>query len=220
MVTTCLLRMVLSPIDRFYLTSKPRIRGVWYSLPMKKISLFIQSLVCWWNPGARGNLSDAQIILTQAASDMADGTSSKTNKLLAEAAQRYAEQLKIPIFAQGEVARVLDLLNVEVVGRTPCEAIPDNFGSGEYQGTDGVAKVQKKYCDQHGFTRILMLAASPHTWRAKWTYEKLGFEVILPPKSPPMISQKGMNQKRWSRYSTAYPYELGARLKYLFIGLI
>jgi hypothetical protein len=187
---------------------------------MKQILLFFKCILCWWNPKAQGNLSDAQIILTQAQSDMKDGTSSKGNILMAEVAKKYNEELGIPIFAQGEVARVLDTMKVSVIGRTPCEAIPDNFGNNEYQGTSGVALIQKKYCDEHGLTRVLVIAGSPHTYRAMWTYEKMGFTVILPPKSPPMIFEKGANQDRWSRAITAYPYELWARLKYLFMGVI
>ena len=182
--------------------------------------LFFKCLFCWWNPKQQGNMSDTQIILTQAASDMADGSSSTTTILLAQAARIYSEKLNVPIFAQGEVARVLDSMNYPVVGRTPREAIPDNFGSKEYYGTSGVAKIQKEYCDEKGLTKALIIAASPHTWRAKWTYEKLGIKVILPPKSPPMIFEKGMNQKRWSSAIRAYPYELKARLQYLFKGLI
>ena len=187
---------------------------------MKLISLFFKCLFVWWKPRGFGNLSEAQIILTQAASDMLDGSSSKTNKLLAEAAKNYSEKLNIPIFAQGEVARVLKERNVPVVGSTPREAIPDNFGSKDYYGTSGVAEIQKKYCDEHSLKKALILAATPHTWRAKWTYEKLGLKVILPPESPPMIFEKGMNQRRWRRAITAYPYELKARLDYLFNGVI
>ncbi len=187
---------------------------------MRSITLFFKCLFCWWNPKGQEDMSEAQIILTQAASDMADGSSSITNKLLAQAAKDYSEKLHLPIFPQGEVARVLDAMNVPVVGRTPCEAIPDNFGSTEYHGTSGVAEVQKEYCDKHGITKALVLAGSPHTWRAKWTYEKLGLKVILPPKSPPMIYQKGMNQRRWSTAWRALPYELKARLDYLVKGVI
>ncbi len=187
---------------------------------MKSISLFFKCIFYWWNPRGQKNLKDAQIILTQAQTDMADGSSSRGNKLMAEVTAKYSKELSIPIFAQGEVARVLDTMYVSVVGRTPCEAIPDNFGLKEYHGTSGVATVQKKYCDEKGFTRVLVIAGSPHTWRAKWTYEKMGFIVMLPRKSPPMIFEKGANQKRWSRAVTAYPYELSARLKYLFHGVI
>ena len=151
---------------------------------------------------------------------MADGTSSTTNQLLAEAAKKYSEELGIPIFAQGEVARILDAMQVPVVGRTPCESIPDNFGSKDYHGTFGVALIQKRYCDEHGLTKALVLAAWPHTWRAKWTYQRLGMEAIIPPDSPPMIFQKGMNQKRWDAAYKAYPYEFSARLAYLLQGVI
>jgi hypothetical protein len=187
---------------------------------MKSIALFFKCLFFWWNPEGEDDLKEAQIILTQAASDMADGSPSMTNKLLAEAARSYSEELHIPVFAQGEVARVLDGMDVSVIGRTPREAIPDNFGSTEYHGTSGVALVQKRYCDEHGVTKALILAGSPHIWRAKWTYEKLGIKVILPPKSPPMVFEKGMSQRRWSAAWRAYPYELKARLGYLFEGVI
>ncbi len=182
--------------------------------------MFLKCFFVWWNPRGHDDLKNAQIILTQAESDMKDGSSSKGNKLLAETVRTYYEKLNIPIFAQGEVAKVLDTMNIPVVERTPCEAVPDNLGSKEYQGTSGVALKQKKYCDEHGFTKVLIVAGSPHTWRAKWTYEKLGLKVILPPKSPPMIFEKGVSQDRWSRTITAYPYELSARLKYFFMGLI
>jgi hypothetical protein len=187
---------------------------------MKSIILFFECIFCWWNPRGQGDLKDAQIILTQAASDMRDSSSSTTNKLLAQAADMYGKKLNIPIFPQGEVAKVLDRMNVFIVGRTPCEAIPDNFGSKEYQGTSGVAMIQKKYCDEHRYSTVIVLAATPHTWRAKWTYEKLGLKVIIPPDSPPMVFEKNMNQRRWRRAITAYPYELKARLEYLFNGEI
>lgn len=182
--------------------------------------MFFKCIFVWQKPKGQGNLSDAQAILTQAASDMVDGTSSKTNKQLAKMAQDYSKQLNIPIFAQGEVAKILAEDNIQVVGSTPCEAIPDNLGSKKYIGTFGVAKIQRKYCDEHHINRVLVLAPYPHTLRAKWTYEKLGLQVILPPDLPPIIFEKGMNQCRWRRAITAYPYELTARLKYLFRGVI
>jgi hypothetical protein len=186
---------------------------------VKSIAIFFQSVFCWWDPRGQIDLSPAQIILTQAASDMADGSSSTTNRLLAQAAKEYHEKLGLPIFAQGEVARVLDTMGVPVVGRTPREAIPDNFGSKQYQGTSGVALLQKRYCDEHGLTRALVLAGSPHTWRARWTYEKLGLTVLLPRVSPRMVYEKGMNQKRWSSAWRAIPYEFSARMLYLFKGI-
>lgn len=183
--------------------------------------MFLKCLFCWWKPGIKGNLKDAQIILTQASSDMEDGSSSKSNKILAETAKFYSEKLNIPIFAQGEVAKVLKEMNVNsLVGSTPCEAIPDNFESKDYYGTSGVALIQKKYCDEHNIKNALILALYPHTWRAMWTYEKIGIKIILPPKSPSMIFEKKANQHRWRKAITAYPYELSARLKYLFMGLI
>lgn len=186
----------------------------------KKIILFLKCLFVWWKPQGSKNISKAQIILTQAGSDLSDGSISKTNRDLAILAKKYSEQLNIPIFAQGEVARVLDEMNVPVIARTKSEAIPDNFGSKEYQGTDGIVSLQKKYCDEHGFKRVIILAFVPHIWRAKWTYEKAGFDTFIPNDLPWYVFQKDANQQRWRRAITAYPYEFKTRLEYLFKGMI
>jgi hypothetical protein len=187
---------------------------------MKSMILFFKCLFVWWKPQGDKNPSEAQVIVTQAGSDLVDGSTAQTNVDLANIAREYHEKLGIPIFAQGEVARALDNMNVPVAGRTPREAIPDNFGSREYQGTSGVAALQKKYCDEHGFTKVLVVAFVPHIWRAKWTYEKQGFQVLVPPDLPWYVFETDANQRRWRRAVVAYPYELKARFEYLFKSLI
>ena len=187
---------------------------------MKNLLLLFKCFFVWWKPKGNRNLSEAQIIVTQAGSDLLDGSTAQTNKDLAAVAKKYHKALGIPIFAQGEVARVLDQMNVPVAGSTPREAIPDNFGSKEYQGTSGVAALQKKYCDEHGYTKVLVVALVPHIWRAKWTYEKQGFETFSPSDLPWYVLETNANQRRWRRAVVAYPYEFKARLEYLFKGMI
>ena len=187
---------------------------------MKSIILFLKCFFVWCKPRGSEDLSQAQIILTQAGSDLVDESIGQTNRDLARLAKKYSEQFNIPIFAQGEVARVLDEMNVLVAVRTKPEAIPDNFGSDEYQGTDGIVSLQKKYCDKHGFKKVIVLAFVPHIWRAKWAYEKAGFKVIIPSDLPWYVFEKQANQRRWRRPITAYPYELKTRLEYLFKGMI
>lgn len=181
------------------------------------LTRLFECLFIWGEPTSRGNPGDAEVILTQSMSDCEGGASSDTNLVVAELARKYHEKLGIPIFPQKEVGRILEALGVPVVGNTPEQSTTPML-SKKYIGTEGVAWLQKAFCDSCAWTRVLILVPYPHFWRALWIYERLGLEVIIPPGLPKMKFQSTMIQKRWRRAITAYPYELMARLWSLYEG--
>lgn len=174
----------------------------------------------WGQPNSRGDMSKGQIILTQAASDLSDGHSSNTNKDIACEATLIYGQTFLPIFPQQEVRTILEDGPCPIVGEATSKDSNKRVESTEYMGSDGVARLQKKYCDKHKITCVIVVAAYPHAQRAIMIYEKLGLEVIVPPWLPKAQFEKDMAQWRWQRAITAYPYEFFIRLFFLFTGRI
>lgn len=187
--------------------------------PGSTLFRLFQCVFIWRKPSGEGCLQEAQLIVTQAASDLKDGLFSKSNIGLADCAQRYHEILGIPIFPQAEVGRILKQRDVHILGDTPFDSNTSIFSS-NYSGSDGVAKLQKELCDREGWSRVILVATYPHAWRARWIYERLGLKVIIPPDLPRMQFERKFSQKRWRWPITAYPYEFLTRLFFLYKGLI
>jgi hypothetical protein len=186
-----------------------------------KFNRLLQVFSCWGTPQPEGDLSSAQIILTQAAPNLVGNREySLTNVALALMAERLQRELDIPIFAQEEVAVILRERGADLVGSTPVFSnVP--ITSKQYgTGSEGVARLQLDFCQAHGYRSVIIIAFVPHAWRAIWTYQKLGFDVIVPPNLPQVEFQKEFEQWRWRSPITAYPYELLARLAYFKSGFI
>lgn len=187
--------------------------------PRVVLQRLFQCFFVWGQPAPRGAAGDAQLIVTQAMSDCVDGGSSETNFVVAELARKYHAELGIPIFSQKEVGRILEAMGVQVVSNAPTQSTTPIL-SKKYIGTEGVARLQKVFCDSRAWARALIVVPYPHFWRALWIYERLGLQVIVPEGLPKMKFQSNLSQWRWRRAITAYPYELAARLRSLCRGLI
>lgn len=187
--------------------------------PSSTLFRLFQCIFNWRKPPGEGRLQDAQLIVTQAASDLEGGLPSKSNMGLADCAQHYHKMLGIPIFPQAEVGRIIKQRGIHILGNTPFDSNTSIFSS-KYSGSDGVARLQKELCDEMGWSRVILIATYPHAWRARWIYERLGLEVIIPPDLPKMKFEHKFSQKRWRWAITAYPYEFLTRLFFLYKGLI
>lgn len=179
----------------------------------------VKCLFVWGQPTPKGDPKDAQLIVVQSMSDCEGDVSSQTNLIVADYVCKYHERFGTPIFPQAEVGRILEEQHIPTVGETAFYSKVD-LGSDEYIGSDGIARLQKRLCDEKGWTRVLVVASYPHAHRACWIYERLGLEVIVPPALPKMWFEKQFSQGRWRRPISAYPYELLARLFFLYKGLI
>ncbi len=187
--------------------------------PGSVLRRLFQCFFVWGQPTPKGNPKDAQLIVVQAMSDCEGDVSSQTNLSLASYALRYYERFGTPIFPQAEVGRIIEGQHTPIVGETAfCSTV--DLWSDEYIRSDEVARLQKHLCDETGWTRVLVVASYPHAHRACWIYERLGFEVIIPPALPKMQFEKEFSQRRWRKPISAYPYELLARLFFLYKGLI
>ena len=186
---------------------------------MPRIRRFLQCIFVWGVPQAKGDLHEAQVILTQAMCNLSDGSASKTNMLLAKCVRKNYIVLGAPVFPQGELAQAIERQQVPIIGQTRILQSSGVFEEG-YFDTYSVALEHKKFCDQMGWKRVVLVSFVPHIWRAKWVYEKLGFEVIIPGEMPKMVFQKDLAQRHWRRDLTGYAYEFLARLYYLWKGYI
>jgi hypothetical protein len=151
-------------------------------------------------------------------SDLTDGTTSRVHDVLARYVIDLQRATALPIYPQGGLARVLAKYNIPLMGRTR-ESIANSIFDPKYFGTYEVVLEQKAGCAGR-YSRIIPVQVTPAIWRAIWVYEKLGFTVVIPPDIPHMIFQNELSHWRWRRAITAYPYELAARLVYLFKGYI
>jgi hypothetical protein len=185
------------------------------------IRKFIGCFLNWGRPDSRGDVHSAQIILTQAASNLIGGGPSITNYDLGMRAMSLHDETGLPVFPQAEVRLAIIKIDPEasLVGETPLNA-ETSLSSKEYADSGDIASLQKKYCDERGYTRVIVVTFVPHIWRAVKVYEKLGLKVIVPPYLPKMKFEMALAQSRWRRPITAYLYELLARLVFLFTGRI
>ena len=187
--------------------------------PGEVLLRLFQCFFVWGRPAPRGNPKEAQLIVVQAMSDCEGDVSSQTNLCVAGYVKGYYERFGTPIFPQAEVGRILERQGIPTVGRTAFYSTVD-LRSHDYVGSDGIARLQKRLCDERGWTRVLVVASYPHAHRACWIYERLGLEVIVPPALPKMRFEREFSQRRWRRPISAYSYELLARLFFLYKGLI
>ncbi|MDE1924648.1 MAG: hypothetical protein KGH79_00485 [Patescibacteria group bacterium] len=176
-------------------------------------------LFVWRAPAPRGDLSDAQAIFTQAASNLVGGASSQTNIALARFAQDLHKRLGLPVYAQGEVAEVLKQNGVPLVGETPKQGTAW-IGGETYISTMTVARAQQAKALSMGWKTIIPVTFLPHIGRTVWVYERMGLRVIIPPDLPKNLYEKKMELRYWRYRVTGYAYELAARLAYLYKGYI
>lgn len=187
---------------------------------MRILKRFLQCIFVWGVPRAKGDLRDAQVILTQAMCNLTDGSVSKTNKLMANLIARlYSTDAFLPVFPQGELSRAIREKGVPLFAETEL-LISNGVLEDGYLGSYEVAFKQKELCDKMGWKKVVLVSFAPHIWRAKWVYEKLGFEVIIPAEMPRMVFEKGLAQTPWRRAITGYSYEFLARVYYLWKGYI
>jgi len=151
--------------------------------------------------------------------DLDDGRTSEINKKMARLVGRLSRELKVPVVAQGDLVPALKKAGVPIFGQT--RALPtQRIADAEYFGSEEVVTEQKEICDKMGWGKVIVVSLVPHIQRAIWIYKKEGFEVIIPAEMPRMIFQKDLIQPRWRKAITAYPYELLARLYFLWKGYI
>ena len=179
----------------------------------------LQCLFCWGTPKPKGDLTRAQMILVQAASDLVDDSPSRINMELAQYVADLHTLTRLPTHAQGEVARILDKKYVPLLGRTYTQRQAREQDL-PYIETIDVALQQKQLCDDVGWDKVVVVAPVPHIWRVVWVYERLGYEVIIPAQLPRFLWGEKLEQERWRTPWKAYRYELGARLLYLYKGYI
>ncbi len=182
------------------------------------IERFFTCLFYWRRPVPDRTLNDAQVIIVLACSDLANGETSLTNRQLADYAIVYHRLLSLPIIAQGEVARAIKDKGVPVFSQTRLQTTARPLDP-RYLDTQAVAEHDRTLCREQGWTRILLFAYVPYVWRARWVYERLGLQIIIPRNLPHIIFED-FAQKRLSRRQTLYPFELIARLVYLWRGNI
>ncbi len=156
-------------------------------------------------PGGVEDIKTAQVIVTQCAELLTDGTAGPGNTLIAEHANWFHDRFKLPIIAQREI--LVAKPDLEVVGVVD----PTN--------TREVAVAQKKICDERGWKNVLVITFPDHMWRACEVYKKLGLNPI-----PAVMRGYGSlyyhkKAKRWqlrSRFRFKYFWEIPARLVFLW----
>lgn len=188
--------------------------------PLHVTTMLFKCLFCWGTPRPVGDASSAQVICVQACGDLADGTTSQTNASLAYTAAEYRNVLGLPLLAQGEVADALSRMSVRSVVRTATQEELRKSGK-PYMNTYHVAIEHLKCCKANGWSRVIVVGYAPsHVWRCIWTYERLGLTVILPSEMPSIIWGEHLYQKRLRTPLTHFPFEVCARLFFLYRGYI
>ncbi len=188
--------------------------------PFHMLRMLLRCLFCWGIPTPVGDPARAQVICVQACGDLASGGTSQTNVAIAYTAAEYRGVLGLPLLAQGEVADALIPLGVKSIVRTKTQAELRDAGE-PYKSTYDVALEHLRYARMNGWTRAIVVAYAPtHIWRCIWVYERLGFTVIIPSEMPSLVWGEDLYQRRLSARSRHFPFELLARLWFLYRGYI
>ena len=135
-----------------------------------------------WRIEPRGDLSEGDIVITQAASATADGPG-PMNELIAQVALEIARKYGIPIAAQGEVADLLVFVNDVDVYSSPTQREQKTLGLRHLDSRD-MALWHKGVCDALGCKRPILVTYQPHLVRVLWVTEKCAFSNIIVPFVP------------------------------------
>ena len=126
-------------------------------------------------PSTDEELKKADVIISHAASDYADGRPGKINEYLASIVLALHEKTGLPVIAQGEVALCL-ISKVPLYGKIPCQR---ELPQGDYLDSVGVAQMQKKICNENGWKHPILVTCRPHMLRALLVSEKAGMDVLI-----------------------------------------
>lgn len=177
----------------------------------------IQCLVVWHvRPSTLEEMREAQAIVALAASDLDDDDSSPTNYLLADLADWLHGLYRIPIFAQGEVGRLCK----SRVRRTRTIFEMRSLPGYIYPSSHGVMLEQLPWFEESNCNRIIAVAYTHYLWRVVMMFRKAGFTVYVPSMIPSAWWQKGAEQRRHRTPFTGVPFEVMARLYFLYMGWI
>ncbi len=179
----------------------------------------MRCLFIWGRPQARGELARAQAICSFAFSDLTNGMPSETNSAMTEAAHQLQKMLSLPIYAQGEVARLLHHRKAYVSGQTKTQA-EARWRGDPYIETIDVVLEHERPLIEHGYKRVIPIAYHPYFWRAVWTLERRGFTVIIPESIPELVSGEKVTPWTHRGLFRNNCYEFCARLYYLYKGYI
>ncbi len=166
-------------------------------------------LTVWHLEGTDSN--DADVIITHAGGENIAGEPGLINAYLETVVREIYSRKKLPIVAQGELARCLS--DLPLVGHIPRQA-----ESPRYIDTVDVAKIHLDVCRENGWRKPILVSFQPHIWRAMMVCQKLGFEVQIAQVGE--VYDKDCSQK-WLRspwFNT--PRELACRVVWLLQGKI
>lgn len=181
---------------------------VWHFLKTLWECLFV------WHLKGTSNFSGADCVFAHAGAYTTAGEPGKMNEYLVEMIADLYQKTRLPIFAQGEMARLLIARGIPVAGSTPTQA-----ESEEYLDSVGVTKVFKTLADKRGWRRPIMVSYHPHLWRGKAAAEKIGMEILVPHIRPGIYDSECSQVWMRSPWLNT-PRELACRLVWLLQGKI
>ncbi len=157
-------------------------------------------------------LEGADVILTHAGGEARDGSPGAINAYLETVVRDLHSKTRLPIVAQGELARCIP--DLPLYGK-----IPRIAEVGRYINTVDVARMHKQICDEHGWHRPILVCYQPHLWRGKMVTLKAGFTEVRYPETEAVYDR---NCSQWWMASPLlnYPRELLVRLLWLIQGKI
>jgi hypothetical protein len=175
--------------------------------------VFIKTLLgCFLNWNMKGDsIEEGDVIIAHAGGIAIDGSKGKINDYLESVVRDIHRKTRVPIIAQGELARYIS--DLTLVGSIPCQS-----DSKSYIDTVFVAKIHKQICDQYGWKKPILVSYQPHMWRGMMVSRKIGLDVIVAPTKAVYDTQCS----QWWMWTLLIntPRELLVRLLWLFQGKI
>lgn len=138
---------------------------------MRFLKTLFECFFVWHVRGDLARYEEADVIIAHAGGDKIDGRPGDINMYLEKIIRDIYDVYRLPIIAQGELARCLT--DLRLVGN-----IPEQRANNRYLSTVDVAKLHKKICAEHFWNKPLIVSYQPHLWRAIKVSEKIGLDVI------------------------------------------
>jgi len=174
------------------------------------ISKLWECLTVWHVPHT--SLVGVQAIVAHAPGENTDGTPGCVNEFLADTIRGLYNRYNVPVIVQGELRACLYDVPLAAVSKKQNEA-PG------YLSTKDIVLWHKAECDKLGVRVVALVSFDPHFWRAMKATQKVGLVALVPVLIKEMYDPAN-SQWRWRYKYIARPYELLARLYFLWKGWI
>lgn len=143
---------------------------------LKKLYLY---LFVWDFPSVASDaeMQTAYAVVTQSHSPISLGNAGPGNKIMASVARQISTKYGLPLLIQEEMELADPSIQYVHISKDPNRS---GFSTSSWN-TYEIAKLQKEFCDEKGWKRVIVVAHPDHMMRAVAVYQMLGLKAMAAP---------------------------------------